>query len=96
MVNWERSRVRDMGGEAKDQQSPLLRRCSSPEEPLERTGNYTWKLKPIFFFLLNNTLFQSKQSFNKHAAFAANFILEPITTTYSLQTKGIAAKLQPH
>ncbi|KAK4575496.1 hypothetical protein RGQ29_026455 [Quercus rubra] len=26
-----------MGGEAKDQQSPLLRRCSSPEEPLERT-----------------------------------------------------------
>nr|POF01640.1 vacuolar cation/proton exchanger 5 [Quercus suber] len=26
-----------MGGEAEDQQSPLLRSCSSPEEPLERT-----------------------------------------------------------
>ncbi|GMY30764.1 vacuolar cation/proton exchanger 5 [Fagus crenata] len=27
-----------MGGKAEDQQSPLLRSCSSPEEPLERTA----------------------------------------------------------
>ncbi|KAK9995892.1 hypothetical protein SO802_020578 [Lithocarpus litseifolius] len=46
------ARVRDTGGEAEDQQSPLLRSCSSPEEPLERTEKDA-KIFCILFIQMN-------------------------------------------
>ena len=56
-------RGRDMGGKAEEQQSPLLRSCSSPEEPLERTGKLYLKIETHLFIFDDQYFYPIKTEF---------------------------------